>query len=459
MKKREWNEGLNHIDDDLVEKFTEERQKYRDKRSSKKIWVRITLLAACVACMIGVIDVISNLWQNGDNNNSIPIVNVQATSGAPQYYGIQGSLGSGGSETEISSTGISVTAKLVETLPDTYTFYDDWSQHEYRLLRMKTVKLLKGKEMTEEFYYMIPIKYMTDYSLFDCFVMLDMAQFTYEHSVVYNKSQGKAEMLTLVVFGYRAYGYTLMGANFMAFDSDGRFDERLWNSTQDWREGTSSSTRKKSISEVEEAEQKVEWESDRFVHLLTDLSKESKDVLSYLKSFENGIYVPFFSNKLSHTLQLSVVRYINGFATNESVDVYQDSHTYSIARFEKKDLQLLPDLSSAIAAVSEAYNNGDIVPPHIQNLDKLKDKHMFYGIFGWYAKTNDGVIGIVRVTWCYQSRNNERDDAYYIVEYGADKCVPIERDDLVKKFGRYETAYIYLGEYNEYGKAKDLIEV
>jgi hypothetical protein len=154
-----------------------------------------------------------------------------------------------------------------------------------------------------------------------------------------------------------------------------------------------------------------------------------------------------------------VVRYINGFSTNESVDVYQDSHTYSIARFEKKDLQLLPDLSSAIAAVAEAYNNGDIVPPHIQNLDKLKDKHMFYGIFGWYAKTNDGVIGIVRVTWCYQSRNNERDDAYYIVEYGADKCVPIERDDLVKKFGRYETAYIYLGEYNEYGKAKDLIEV
>ena len=47
MKKKEWNEGLNHIDPDLVEKYVEQKDRLRQKNKKPKgVWLRFGAIAA-----------------------------------------------------------------------------------------------------------------------------------------------------------------------------------------------------------------------------------------------------------------------------------------------------------------------------------------------------------------------------------------------------------------------------
>ncbi len=473
MKKKECNESINHIESDLVEEYVEQKDRLRQKN---KIWLRFGAIAACFALIISAIVVAPMLREDEvgiipspDNRPNIPVVNVHAPSSAPQYYGSEsiGGMPSGTNPSgmSVTATGMSVTAKLIEMLPDTYTFFDDWNQYEYRLLRMKTVKLLRGAEMTEEFYYAVPVAFMIDFSLFDSFVIKNMAQFGYEYSVLYNKTQDKAEQLSLVLFGYRSYGYHLMGSNFMAFDSDGNFDVRLWNYNEAWIEQTE---RASTVDNIEQAEKSHKEENgyssgnNLYVHLLKDISGEAAGVLERIKSFENGMFIPVLGSKLrlSPEVQFHATKYINGFATNEKVSVWckewtggdQDTYAYTKARFDEEDMSRLPDLPSAFESVKGALSSGTVTPPHFNNQEKLRNTTS--GVFGWYAKTENGVVGIVRVTWCFYTEKYQDyyDDAYYIIEYGSDECKAIDRDALLELLGDYETTYIYTYEYDEYGK-------
>jgi hypothetical protein len=110
----------------------------------------------------------------------------------------------------------------------------------------------------------------------------------------------------------------------------------------------------------------------------------------------------------------------------------------------------LPDLTSAFEAVAMALENGTVTPPHIEMQEA---RSITTGVFGWYAKTEKGVIGVVRVNWCFDMYSKQfYDDAYYIIEYGSGVCKAIDRDDLLELFGEYETTYVYSGEYYEFGK-------
>ena len=441
-----------------------------ERKPNKNVWLRFGAIAACFVLVLSAVIIVPMLLE-GDSG-IIPIVNVQIPSSAPHYYGNESSSGmSLDANRDANPAGISVTAKLIEMLPDTYTFFDDWNQHEYRLLRMKTVKLLRGTEMTEEFYYMVPVAFMTDFSVFDSFLIKNMAQFGYEYSVMYNQTQGKAEQLSLVLFGYRSYGYHLMGSNFTAFDSDGNFDERLWNANEAWIEGTERATIVDNIEQAEKIhKEENEYSSgnNHYVHLLKDISGEAAGVLEQIKSFENGMFIPAFEPVklwLSPEVQFHATKYINGFATNEKVSVWckewtggnQDTYAFTNARFNEEDMSRLPDLSSAFESVKGALNSGSITPPHFNNQEKLRNTTS--GVFGWYAKTENGVVGIVRVTWRFYTEKYQSyyDDAYYIIEYGSDECKAIDRDALLELLGDYEATYIYTGEYNEYGK--DFIRV
>jgi hypothetical protein len=486
MKKREWSEGIDHIDPALVEEYVETKDRLKKAKGQKRVWLRLGAVAACLLLVVSAVIILPMLREDDrgvmtpqDSTEEAtsqdatipvpdseadpykPIANLQIPSDMPVYYGSESSVGEYGAAGEINPSALSVTARLIETLPDTYTFFDDWRQYEFRLLRMETVKLLRGEKMTEEFYYLIPVEFMTDFSVFDCFVMEDMAQFSYEYAVMYNKTTGTAEQLTLVIFGYRVYGYRLMGEYFMAFDSDGNFDRGLWNANEAWAEQTQ---RVEQVATLEEAEQRIlndksHYSDHRYAHSLENITGEAADVLAYMRSFENGIYVPKFSSMvhaLSPEVQLHATRYINGFTTNEKISVWnkewtggdQDTYAMTKARFDENDLNTLPDLAAAIKTVAAAYDRGEIVPPHIVSYEELK--LVSYGIFGWYAKTEEGVIGVVRVTWRYCF--DEADDAYYVIEYGSDRCRPIDRDALLDMLGEYETTYIYTGVYTESGK-------
>ena len=204
----------------------------------------------------------------------------------------------------------------------------------------------------------------------------------------------------------------------------------------------------------------------REVVLLNTLTGDAATALDFAKNFDNGLFIPdgrglklFY---VPHT-HVTLRRYIGGFATNESVTIFNsDSASWSAAHFSEDDLQKLPDLQSAVASVISALEAGEIMPPHLKNVNQ--DKLQSSGVFGWYAKTANGVIGVVRVSWYYEDKElshyyDDRyfDDAYYIIEYGSNECVPIDKDALSDRIGAdYEKSYIYAGEYDEYGKVRDM---
>ena len=475
MKKKEWSEGLDQLDPVLVEKYLEERDTYEEKNNARRRgWRILGALAACLALILGTVLLIP-LWQGGTGNDrsAIPILSVQMPSRAPQYFGEEDSIASSeGTAVVDDPAGISVVARLLEVLPDTYTFFGDWRQYEYRLLRMETVKLIRGVEMTEEFYYLIPLAYMTDFSAFDSFLIQNMHQFEYEYSVLYNQAKDKAERFSLPLFRYDPYPLPRMGKNFMAFDANEAFSEELWNANEAWKRDTKYASGWNTLKEAEEAHRREAEQGPAYlntysVHLLREISGEAADVLEEIASWKNGLFIPNFtlwSEKSTHRLGFSfhATRYINGFATNERVHVYskeftghgEDSYSYSRARFGEEDTTHLPDLPSAFAAVKEALSEGAIAPPHYESKEPTRTVQV--GAFGWYAKTDRGILGIIRVTWCFETEQWERyyDDAYYTVSYGEEECRPIDRDALLELFGECEATYVYTGGYDAHGKTE-----
>jgi hypothetical protein len=56
MKKKEWNEGLNYLDPDLIEKHIEQKERLRQKKQKTKgIWLRFGAIAACFVLVLSAV--------------------------------------------------------------------------------------------------------------------------------------------------------------------------------------------------------------------------------------------------------------------------------------------------------------------------------------------------------------------------------------------------------------------
>ena len=56
MKKKEWNEGLNYLDPDLVEKHIEQKERLRQKnKKAKGAWLRFGAIAACFLLIVSAV--------------------------------------------------------------------------------------------------------------------------------------------------------------------------------------------------------------------------------------------------------------------------------------------------------------------------------------------------------------------------------------------------------------------
>ncbi len=492
MKQQEWNEGLNRLDPELVEAYVKQKEQLeKANKKTRGIRLRLIAIAACLALIISTVILVPMLRRDdsavippiSDTTTSSvppidpPVLPPRAPSSAPQYYGNMLSVSGSSSSNQslIYKRGISVTARFAEALPDTYTFFDDWRQREFCILRIEVIAVLEGAEVPNELWFIVPVDYMTDYSLFDTFVFKDIAQYSYEFLVVHNQTQGCAEQLNAPLFGYDITQFNDLGTNVMAFDSLGRFDMRLWESTEKWKAVSREYTEFYGTEHylnytLQDAEEEARRSGgDCYVHSLSDAKGEAADALNDIKSFENGIYVSSIHGQLlfyGPEIQLAFQKYINGFATNEGGMIYADSVDWSKARFTAEDEAHLPDLQAAFNSVIALFEAGEITPPHFKH--ESSDKLESSAVFGWYAKTANGVIGVVRVSWCYKDTASDYysdhrffDDAYYIIEYGSDACTPIERDALLDRIGEYDTTFIFLGEYNDYGKVRknDIIMV
>ena len=49
MKNDTWNEGLNHVDDELIEEYYILKEKYQKKRRRKELIMRIAAATACIS--------------------------------------------------------------------------------------------------------------------------------------------------------------------------------------------------------------------------------------------------------------------------------------------------------------------------------------------------------------------------------------------------------------------------
>lgn len=71
MKKKEWNEGLNYLDPDIVEKYVEQKDRLaRQRKMSKAMWLRFGAVAASFVLIVSTIVVVTML--KGDAPGIIP---------------------------------------------------------------------------------------------------------------------------------------------------------------------------------------------------------------------------------------------------------------------------------------------------------------------------------------------------------------------------------------------------
>ena len=65
MKKKEWNEGLNYLDPDLIEKHIEQKERLRQKnKKAKGVWLRFGAIAACFLLIVSAIIVVPMLRED-----------------------------------------------------------------------------------------------------------------------------------------------------------------------------------------------------------------------------------------------------------------------------------------------------------------------------------------------------------------------------------------------------------
>lgn len=82
MKKKEWNEGLNHLDPDLVEEYVENKENLKNKKNYKSVWIRLGSVAACFVLIIGISFIISRFQVNNTQYAVLEIGGYDNLSGA-----------------------------------------------------------------------------------------------------------------------------------------------------------------------------------------------------------------------------------------------------------------------------------------------------------------------------------------------------------------------------------------
>lgn len=479
MKNERLFELLCEIDEELIDESEKVSVISNGKRNRN---LTLKFLAACL-CIILISAVIIGLARKPADSptvytsegDAIMIENCE-TSQSPLYYG-NPDLSGNVSNIDTSyaperSPFAAVTVRLIEPLPDIYTFYDH-SKIEYMILKMEVLEVLRGKNIPNEFYFLIPENYYTDFSIYDKFVLADIIQYSYDYSVMYNTTKDCSVTLDMVLFGNHGWGVqTSSGTyNTIAFDENGNFDSRLYESTESfsratgWHNEEMRESIRKEIGTLTDTENRFRTyplegiENDFFVRTFSDWSEESQKALEYVKISKNGLFVPEVKNYTREYIfeDESVVfrRYFDGIATNETITIYPDKVEYTTASFDEAELSSKPPVRSAFTKICEDFEADKITPPHIEDYENLKNT--VKGIFPWYAKTEEGVVGIIQVSWCYIGDYRSKlgllfDDAYFIVTTKSETYAQIGRDELLEMFGDLETTYIYTGEYDNLGK-------
>ena len=365
--------------------------------------------------------------------------------------------------------GMSVITCAIECLPDTYYEFSDWYKTEIRLVRMKVLKNLGKYKVLDEFYLMVPVDFMTDFTTYGSFVIKDLVQYGYEGFVLYNKTLGCAERFDLPLCACSPYNF-ISAENMIAFDKNDNFDISLWYSTLAWEaesenyieymadgkyalvsDGyTLAQTEEKLMERINDSQEYS------FMHTISDANEEERKALDYVLSAENGLFIAeheYYAHYAPYQITYRTQRYIEGYPTNETLSISRDKIEFSSVKFTAEDIENMPDLAYAMKGINEEFQNGNIKAPHLTV--NVSGKTGYFGIFGWYEKSENGVFGIVRITWKFLYDNKigyVADDKYYVVT--AEGYEDITRDELLNLVNN-DLNYIYTKSYGSSGKLFD----
>lgn len=443
MNSEKLLDAIGLVGDDLIEEAREPR---KDQYAGM---LRIAI-AACLILIAGII--------------GFPLINTPTSASPDQGYIGDPASDPGDASASINETGFFITAQALDTLPDTYLLYNDWYSTPYRLVKMKTLNLLLGDEMPDEFYFLVPEELLVDFTRYDALILEFLDQISCENAILYNCSSDSAEALDCYLFGYwnyfRCAGVKAFSGNF--------FDESLWLSNEVWlaeteyaRQQLDEGKNPKNLQRGWSLQQVEQSTKENYAYHAAKLkthaavtTENAMAIRNYIAPFENGIFVPEFAEYPSLFLYR---RYIDGIATNETVLFQSGEGTHSGVPFNEEDLTGLPDLPAAMSSVKAAFDRGEIKPPHIQDLSQHELRT--YGIRCWYFKAEDGsVYGAIQVSFTYGRKSETTgfysdfryDDLYYIVDPGSNSFTEITRDALLELQGTSD--FLYTGSYDSNGK-------
>ena len=450
MKKEDIFIAVGEVD----ERFLKESENYRGNRSVYK-WT--SAVAACLALVFIALAVVSAFL--GDTppytTDYVPafsesyVLNAAAfpenISGISESRLVFDASASQSSPSQAPSRyfkvdSFVVKAEFTEELTDTYMRFD--SSAELKVIKLKTLEVIYGKNVPDEFYYIVFASSRKDLSSADTLI-ISMDQCGTEGYVLKNTQKNCAEALSLPVFYHSTVDNIIFFKDDICVANDSPYlteeqKARMISYNGCTQEHTVTMI-KNILADPDGMEEKDVYyygvgKEPRVISCRDMESNAAKELLEYVKPFENGVFVQSFVNSGT---SIRYIRYINGCPANEVITLNTNTEEvkYSGEKFTANDLENLENIAVHIEKLTETYPQTPPKPPHT---DESGKKLCCVEMRAHYIKADGVVYGVLKTTWeyCKTGKKNVRyyDDRYILCTAG--RSMIYQREEIYAEFGR-----------------------
>ena len=453
MNAKEWNEGLNNIDPSLLEEYLKQKEKAKKAPGSA---LRILAVATAAALLVAGAVFISPLLHRGSSGQETESGEVDTFPESPSLpvapLGLPGSAvmatgektfgtevrGSSGMA-EIAAPGFRirtvVEAEVTEIFPDEFTvpgqYYHDGVK--YHIARLKITRRIVGNGLPDEIFLRFPSSYSGAFDGYDCFIF-SLSQVGIENFLMTDTGKNEAAYFPNM---FECWGGLKYGA-VIAF-RDGRLAEDFWQ-----QKGPVSWDVNILLDDPERRHFPAghgttpDEAAENILRLYSDGDSEYvfRGITDYVTAEDifttdeaekiKDRFEPGSGSCYSHTLHMyssqspavTYTRVIGGIPTEERIILggERGDVVFYGSRYSDEDLSSLPDIGSVITSLDLT----SLTPPHLD--PSLTGEPSFIRANGFYRKSADGVIPVIRIVWKFYRENCYYADDLYCVFDSAGKA-------------------------------------
>ncbi len=456
MKKQEWNEGLNHLDPDLVEAYVTQTEALQNRKRSRKTFLRIASLVACFVLIVSAVILVPTLWKDGlvESNTSEESLQNPPIPGVPSVSVMQSGdkltgkqeltygdpTAGNDSDADMIGPGFYlrtvVEAQLVEVLPDTYRDPTSYFGEPRHIAKFHVIDQIRGEGVPEEIFVCYSYYDRNILDGYDSFI-LSLEQIGVENYLLINDTQGRVDYFSHM---FRAVMEDLGYGSVIAFNggkvdtdfwdkANYYFERYYWGSNFDYMldggmEVGYPASRTSTVEEVKAniralAESDDGWRSHiPYDYVTAEEILASDDAKAIRERVSPGPSNAFY-HWISMDGQRKIINYtrlINGFLTDEQICVNgyggEDGEVirYGTA-YTPEDLAKIPNIGEAIAGMDLS----SLQPVHMEPVEDIMLKYA--DAAGKYYKADGKVYGVIRVRMyfehVYQGEKGWFWDTYY----------------------------------------------